>query len=160
MRKRSKILLAMLLLTKLAAAQQLSPQTVNAAGKSYNNGGIFLEDALGGLLVSAIATPTFMYTQDFLQPDAGSTNIIPPINDVVLSSGSGIDNAGTTFINGNAMIEFTVGEAASITLNSAGNMLTQGILQPYITGPVLPVTGLELQAKRTGINTVLLNWTT
>lgn len=160
MRKRSKILLAMLLLTKLAAAQQLSPQTVNAAGKSHSNGGIFLEDALGGLLVSTIATPTFMYTQDFLQPDAGSTNIIPPINDVVLSSGSGVDNAGTTLLNNNIMLEFTIGEFASITQLNGNNMLTQGILQPHSLGVVLPVTGFDLGARRTDAQTVSLNWKT
>jgi Secretion system C-terminal sorting domain len=155
-----KLVLLMLLFCRAASSQQISPQTINAAGKSSSNGGVVLEDAVGGLVVSTINTPTFMYTQDFLQPDAGTTTTIPYINDVVLSSGSGTDNAGTTFIAGNAMIEFTVGEAASITLNSANNMLTQGILQPYSIGGTLPITGLEFYAKRLNSTTVQLDWKT
>lgn len=124
----------MLLFYTTAAGQQLSPQTLNAAGKSSNAGGVLLEDAVGGFIVSIITTPTFMYTQGFIQPDAGTTTIIPPINDVVFSSGSGFDNAGTTFIAGGAMLEFTVGEFISITQNGGSNLLTQGILQPYKTG--------------------------
>jgi hypothetical protein len=150
----------MLLLHSAASSQQISPQTINTAGKSSSNGGVILEDAVGGLLVTTISTLTFMYTQDFLQPDAGTTTIVPPINDVVLSSGSGMDNAGTTFIAGNAMIEFTTGEAASITLNSANNMLTQGILQPYTISSTLPITGLEFYAKRLNNTQVQLDWKT
>lgn len=155
-----KVLLVFVWLTKLTTGQQLSPQTINAAGKSSSNGSIVLEDAVGGFVVTTIATSTFMYTQDFLQPDAGTTTSVPHINDVVLSSGSGVDNAGTTFIAGNAMIEFTVGEPASITLNNASNLLTQGILQPYSLGSVLPVTGLEFYAKRISPAQVQLNWKT
>lgn len=154
------ILLLMLLFYTAASSQRLIPQTINAAGKSSSNGGVLLEDAVGGFVVATISTPTFMYTQDFLQPDAGTTLIIPPINDVTLSSGSGVDNGGTTFIAGNTMIEFTVGEAASITLNSGSNMLTQGILQPYTIGAVLPIIGLEFYAKRINNTQVQLDWKT
>lgn len=155
-----KIMLCLLLLTKLAAAQQISPQTINNGGKSSSNGNIIIEDAIGGLVVTTITTATFMYTQDFIQPDAGTTTSVPQVNDVVLSSGNGIDNAGTTFIAGNTMIEFTVGEAASITLNSANSQLTQGILQPYAAGVALPVTGLEFYAKRLNNTQVQLDWKT
>ena len=150
----------MLLFYTAASSQQISPQTINAAGTSSSNGGVVLEDAVGGLVVSTISTPTFIYTQDFLQPDKGTTNIVPPVNDVVLSSGSGLDNAGTTLTAGNAMIEFTVGEAASITLSNANNMLTQGILQPYTIGGALPITGLEFYAKRISNTQVQLDWKT
>jgi len=141
-------------------AQQLTPQTNNAAGQSHIAGGILLEDALGGILVNTVSTVSFMYTQDFLQPDAGTTIIPPVINNVQLSSGSGLDNAGTTFINGNAMIEFTMGEFASITRIQNNNMVTQGILQPFTTGGALPVTGLEFYAKRLNNTQVQLDWKT
>ena len=112
-------------------AQILSPVNTGSYGRSSLNGGVLLEDNIGSIQVSTLSTPTFMYTQGFLQPDAGTTNIVPPINDVTLSGGFALDNAGTTFSAGSAMIDFTLGETASITLNSANNMVTQGILQPY-----------------------------
>jgi hypothetical protein len=158
--KQLKSTLLLLLLASMAKAQLLTPQTINAAGKSSSNGGVLLEDAVGGLVVSTISTATFMYTEDFLQPDAGTTIIVPYINNVVLSSGSGVDNAGTTFIAGGAMIEFTVGEPVSTTLNAANNLLTQGILQPYNGLGALPVTGLEFYAKRINSTQVQLDWKT
>lgn len=143
------------------AAQQLYPTTISSGGRSISNGGIMLEDNVGGLLVSTISTATFMYTQGFIQPDAGSTTTVPYIQDVTLSSsGSGIDNGGTTFINGNIMLEFTVGEVASKTFINSNNMLTQGILQPYNSITALPVTGLEFYAKRLNATTVQLDWKT
>lgn len=142
-------------------AQQLIPTTISSGGSSKLAGGVLLEDNVGGLIVSTISTPAVMYTQGFIQPDAGTVTSLPPINDVVLSSGAGIDNGGATFISGNTMLEFTVGEVASKTLFGGTNMLTQGILQPYpglITG--LPVTNLEFLAKRMNTSTVQLNWKT
>jgi hypothetical protein len=126
-----KIIGLMLLLNAAAMAQQISPQTINAAGRSISAGGITLEDAIGGLDVQHYATSTFLYTQDFLQPDAGTITTPLFINNVTLDGLAAIDNAGTTFIAGNAMIEFTVGEPISVSLSNATNMLTQGILQPY-----------------------------
>lgn len=140
--------------------QQLSPHTINNAGQFRSAGGAQLEDALDGFAVSTIGTSTFIYTQDFLQPDKGSTTTIPQINNVILNSGAGIDNAGTTFINGNSMLEFTLGEVASITHSSANNVLTQGILQPFPVGVTLPVTGLEFYAKRLNNTTAHLEWKT
>ena len=141
-----KITLLLLLIGSVAKAQLLTPQTINAAGKSSTNGGIVLEYSLGGTLVSTISTPTFMYTQDFLQPDAGITNTPIFINDVTLSTGSTLDNAGTTFVNvpNKVMIEFTLGEVASTTLNSPNNILTQGILQPKSCTPVLILSSLDM----------------
>lgn len=141
-----KITLLLLLIGSVAKAQLLTPQTINAAGKSSTNGGIVLEYSLGGTLVSTISTPTFMYTQDFLQSDAGITNTPIFINDVTLSTGSTLDNAGTTFVNvpSKVMIEFTLGEVASITLNSPNNILTQGILQPKSCTPVLILSSLDM----------------
>ena len=144
----------------LLSAQQLTPATVSSGGSSRSAGNVLLEDNLGGIMVSTISTPTFIYTQGFIQPDAGTTTIVPPINDVVLNSGAGIDNAGTTFINGGIMLEFTVGEVASKTLGDGNNLLTQGILQPFTIGNVLPVTGLEFYAKRINNTTVQLDWKT
>ena len=144
----------------MVQAQQFTPTTISSGGRSSSNGGIILEDNVGGLMVSTISTPTFMYSQGFIQPDAGTTTVVPPINDVVLNSGAGIDNAGTTFINGNIMLEFTVGEVASKTLGDGNNLLTQGILQPYSLGTTLPVTGLEFYAKRLNNTQVQLDWKT
>ena len=161
MKKEFCIVMVLLLAGCLGSfAQQLYPTTLSSGGSSNTNGSLMLESSVGGLVVETISTPTFMYTQGFLQPDAGSTNTVPYINDVTLSSGSGLDNAGTTFISGNTMLEFTVGEFASITLNSANNMLTQGILQPFATDGTLPVTGLEFYAKRLNNSTVQLDWKT
>jgi Secretion system C-terminal sorting domain len=144
-----------------ATAQQLAPATLSSAGKSSSNGAVLLEDNVGGFIVTTISTGTFMYTQGFLQPDKGSTTVIPAINDVQLSSGSGIDNAGTTFITSNAMLEFTVGEFACKSLTSSNNLLTQGILQPFPnTVTSLPVTNLEFYAKRLNTSVVQLNWQT
>ena len=132
MTKQLKITLLLLLFCYAVKAQQLSPRTINAAGKSSSNGGVVLEYAVGGFLVNIINTPTFMYTQDFLQPEAGTISVPPFINNVVLDGrGYGYDNAGTTFIAGNAMIEFTLGEPLSVSLSNATHMLTHGILQPY-----------------------------
>lgn len=153
-------LLLLALFTKQSIAQQQYPTTLSNAGNSSSNGGILLESSLGGLAVNSLSTPTFLYTQGFLQPDAGISTFVPSVNDVVLSSGSGLDNAGTTFISGNIMLEFTTGEAASITHINSNQMVTQGILQPYSIGSVVPVTGLELTARRTDAQTVLLSWKT
>jgi len=141
-------------------AQQLFPATVSSGGNSKSAGSILLEDNVGGFIVTTISTPTIMYTQGFIQPDAGTVTSLPPINDVVLNSGSGIDNAGTTFINGNIMLEFTVGEVASKTLGDGSNLLTQGILQPFNLGSTLPVTGMEFYAKRLNNTQVQLDWKT
>jgi hypothetical protein len=139
--KQLKIILLLLLMGGFAKAQQLTLQTLSAAGVSSSNSGVLLEYSLGSLSVTSISTPTFTYTQGFLQPNAGTTTTPPPINDVVLSTGSTLDNAGTTFINGGVMLEFTMGEMASITLNSSSHKLTQGILQPYKTcTPLLVLT--------------------
>ncbi len=151
----------LLCLTIAGNAQQQYPATLSNAGNSSSNGNILLESSVGGLVVTTITSPSFMYTQGFLQPDAGFTNTPPTyIVDIVLSSGSGIDNAGTTFIDAGIMLEFTVGEYASITHINSDKMLTQGILQPYSIGVVLPVTGFDLMVKRTDAHTVLLNWKT
>lgn len=151
-------IIGMLLIKASAAAQQQYPTAISAGGSSVSNGGLLLESSVGGLVVSS--TSTFMYTQGFLQPDAGSTVVLPPVNDVVLSGGYGLTNAGATLISGNIMVEFTTGEAASITLNTSGNILTQGLLQPYNSAASLPVTGLDLLARRTDGKTVLLQWKT
>lgn len=158
--KYSSFITVLLWICCKANAQQLAPQALNSGGSSRQAGTVVLEDALGGLLVQTVTTPSFMYTQDFLQPDAGTTNVLPVINNVTLSSGSGTDNAGNSYISGNAMLEFTVGEFASNTLQQPGNLLTQGILQPYIPATTLPVTGLEFYAKRISSNMVQLDWKT
>lgn len=160
--KQIKITLLLLLAGGFAKAQLLTPQTLSAAGVSSSNGGVLLEYSLGGVSVSTISTATFIYTQGFLQPNEGTTNTAPVINNVLLSTGSTLNNAGTTFINGGVMLEFTLGEMACITLSSANNKLTQGILQPFSIsiGGALPITGLEFYAKRLNNFQVQLDWKT
>jgi Secretion system C-terminal sorting domain len=160
MKKLLLTVFTILLIAGAVKAQQLTPTTISTGGSSKLAGSVLLEDNVGGLMVSTISTSTFIYTQGFIQPDAGTTTVVLPINDVVLNSGAGIDNAGTTFINGNIMLEFTVGEVASKTLFGGTNMLTQGILQPYNTIVALPVTGLEFFAKRLDASKVVLDWKT
>ncbi len=142
------------------SAQQLTPQSISNAGNSSSNGSILLESNIGGLVVAPVNTYSFIYTAGFLQPYAGITSNIPVINNINLNS-AGIDNAGTSFSKNNAMIEFTVGEFASITLQNNSGFLTQGILQPtnILQGP-LPVLGLEFNAKRISNNKVQLDWKT
>jgi hypothetical protein len=149
-----------LLVCATASAQQLSVQTINNAGQSRSAGGLLLEDAVGGLVVAAVNSTAILYTPDFLQPDAGTTTSIPTVGNVQATSGSaGIDNGGGTLIKNTLLLEFTVGEVASLSLQQPGGMLTQGILQPY-TLTILPVTGLELFASRINSNEVRLNWKT
>ncbi|AXY72880.1 T9SS C-terminal target domain-containing protein [Paraflavitalea soli] len=101
-----------------------------------------------------------MYTPDFLQPNAGTTTSIPTVGNAQTTSGSaGIDNGGGTLLKNALMLEFTVGEVASTSLQQTGGLLTQGILQPY-TLTILPVTGLDLFASRVNSNEVRLTWKT
>jgi|RhiMetdeSRZDD1v2_1073273.scaffolds.fasta_scaffold00206_18 type IX secretion system substrate protein len=153
-------IVGLMLFSHYVNAQQLTPNTINAAGQSHSAGGLLLEDAMGGLVVNPVSNTIFMYTPDFLQPEAGTTTTPPPIGNVRLFGVAGVDNGGTTFINNGLMLEFTVGEVASITYTQGANMLTQGILQPFNTGGVLPVLGLELYAKRISNTQVQLDWKT
>lgn len=143
-------------------AQQLVPQAINSAGQSGSNGNILLESSVGGFAVNSFTGTTYLYTQDFLQPFAGITTTIPNIPSLTGTIGVGIDNAGTTFINNDAalMLEFTVGEAASISLQQGPAFLTQGILQPYPNSTTLPVTNLQFFARRIDPQQVQLSWQT
>lgn len=155
-----KIVALLFLVCATASAQQLSVQTTNSAGQSRSAGGLLLEDATGGLVAEAVNSTAIMYTPDFLQPDAGTTTSIPTVGNVQTISGfAGIDNGGGTLLNGNIMLEFTVGEVASISLQQSNSLLTQGILQPYNLA-ALPVTGLDFTASRINSNEVRLNWKT
>ncbi len=155
------LLISCIFLFDVAMAQQLNPQGINCSGGSKTADGIILEDATGGLLVNSFNTSTFLYTQDILQPDGGTTTSVPVIVDVNFSgTGYGVTTAGTTFIDGSSMLEFTAGEFASITLEGNGNLLTQGILQPYNTGTALPVTGLALFVQRMDEAKVEVKWKT
>lgn len=82
---------------------------MSAAGIISSNSSVELEYSLGSLSVSTISTSTFMFTQGFLQPDGGTTHVRPVINNVALSTGSILDNAGTTLINDGIMVEFSLG---------------------------------------------------
>jgi hypothetical protein len=115
-------------------AQILTPSTISSYGSGRTNGNIYLEDHIGGALVSTIHSQSFVYTQGFLQPDKGTTsgtNVF--INDVVLNDYLLLDNAGMSFSNNNVLMEFSLGEIQSVTHSNSLNHLTQGILQPHPT---------------------------
>jgi hypothetical protein len=127
---RSMIVILPLVLSSMAKAQLISPGTLSAAGSS-SIANIILEDALGGLSVATLSAGSVILTQDFLQPDAGTNGNPGTGPGVILLGLTSIDNAGTTFSDATTMIEFTLSEFVSTTLNNGDNMLTQGILQPY-----------------------------
>lgn len=115
-------------------SQILSPSNLNCMGRSLTSGNLMIEDNLGSLEIFTISTPTFVYTQGFIQPDAGTTNEVPYINDVYLGGGSYLlDAMGSSveYFEDDIMLEFSLGEVVSKTQEISGNMLTQGILQPY-----------------------------
>lgn len=115
-------------------AQILSPSCLSSMGRSLASGDLVLEDNIGSLQIATLSTPTFVYTQGFIQPDAGFTNEVPFINDVSLGDGSYLlDVLGGT-ANGfedDLMLEYSLGEVVSKTQEIPTNLLTQGVLQPY-----------------------------
>ena len=141
-------------------AQSVGPETINSSGRHSNASGIHLEYAVGGLAPASLEAGPVLLTQDFLQPFAGTATQVPEMSSPQLNSGTVVNNAGTTLINGSNLLEFTLGEFVSITLTRPDNLLTQGILQPYLQQHPLPVTGLDFTAKRINNNQVLLNWST
>ncbi|MDF2192717.1 T9SS type A sorting domain-containing protein [Paraflavitalea sp. CAU 1676] len=157
--KCNTVVLLMLVCTA-ASAQQLSIQTTNSAGRSHSAGSILLEDAVGGLVAEAVNSNAIMYTPDFLQPVAGTTTNIPTVGNVQLGSGfAGLDNGGGTFSQNALLLEFTVGEVTSISLQQQNSLLTQGILQPFAL-TALPVMGLDFFASRINSKEVRLTWKT
>jgi hypothetical protein len=170
MKKNGWLMIGSMLLTSLGGfGQTLSPQTVNTSGAAVHLSGIQLEYSIGGLVTQASANSTVLLTQDFLQPYASDLVVDPedPGNPgggtggLQLASGSGVDNAGTTFINEQAIIDFTVGEAVSMSLEAGSTLLTQGILQPFTEDlEALPVLGMEFTARRLNPAKVQLKWST
>jgi hypothetical protein len=155
------ILILLSLLSLKSAGQSLQPQTLGSAGQSATANGLLLEYTLGDLQVQPVSAGAFLYTPGFLQPDAGSTTLIPVINNVKIDGGAGIDNAGGFFQQGTASLEFSVGESASLSLLQGNTLLTQGLIQPYPASSIpLPVTGLELVARRLNPREVQLDWKT
>lgn len=115
-------------------SQILSPVSLNSMGRSTAVGNLILEENLGDLQINTITTPTFLYTQGSLQPEVGTTSTVPPINDVTLGEGAYLlDALGYTAENfeENVMLEFTLGEVVSQSIDNINFLLTQGILQPY-----------------------------
>ena len=130
-----KFLLVIFCLNSISGSSQiLSPAGICSMGRSLTNGNLMIEDNLGSLEISTITTPTFVYTQGFIQPEVGTTTEVPYINDVYLGGGSYLlDAMGSTvdYFEDDIMLEFSLGEVVSKTQEISGNMLTQGILQPY-----------------------------
>ncbi len=163
------LIAGMLLFCLLAEAQSIRLQTINAAGWAKEQSGIQLEYSFGGVVSETRINGNSLLTQDFIQPYAA--DFVPDPEDpgnpggggggLQLASGAGVDNAGTTFINEQAIIDFTVGEAVSMSLESGSNLLTQGILQPFTEDlEALPVLGMEFTARRLNPSKVQLKWTT
>jgi hypothetical protein len=143
-----KIYLIILLqvLSLFGYGQILTPTAMGSAGSSRSNGNILLEDQLGSLLISVITTQSFMLTEGFVQPDAGTmsgTNVY--VNDVILDGGNFLlDAAGRSVSSSAALLEYTMGEFACITLFNSANLLTQGLLQPKSCTPILTLTPANL----------------
>ena len=138
-------------------------QIFNTAGTQSVTGSIQLDWSLGELSVQAMKTDYVWNTEGVLQPQAGTTTTLPPaVNNMPVLAGYGLDNSGTYLTNSdhNLMIEFTIGEMASKTLEQNNAMFTQGLLQPYQLNATLPVTGLEFIAKRLNGQQVRLDWKT
>lgn len=164
------LFLGMILFCSLAEAQEIRQHTINTAGRGIVNSGIQLEYSFGGIVSETRINGNSLLTQDFIQPY--SVDLIPDPEDPgdpgnagngipIINSGAGVDNAGTTFINEQAIIDFTVGEAFSVSLESGSNLLTQGILQPFTEDlEALPVLGMEFTARRLNPSKVQLKWTT
>ena len=115
-------------------SQILSPSNLNCMGRSLTSGNLMLEDNLGSLEITTIITPTFVYTQGFIQPDVGTTTEVPNINDVSLGDESYLlDVLGSTSYQGgsNLMLEYSLGEVVTKTQDISTHLLTQGVLQPY-----------------------------
>ncbi|QEC45119.1 T9SS type A sorting domain-containing protein [Pseudobacter ginsenosidimutans] len=158
--KNFSLMVLLILGCSQAGAQSVQPETINSSGRHSTTGGIHFEYAVGGLAPSSLDAGPVLLTQDFLQPFAGTATEVPAVGSPQLTSGTVVNNAGTTLINGNNLLEYTLGEFASITLSNSNNLLTQGILQPYLQQGPLPVTGLDFTARRINTNQVLLNWST
>lgn len=147
-------------LFKATYGQLLKPSILNSAGSFAANGNVQLEWSLGEPGTASVKNDYAFLTQGFLQPNAGTTTIIPVVNLPILCGG-GLDNAGANFSsNGsNVLLSFTLGEMASRTLVN-NHLLTQGILQPLPVSAALPVSALEFFAKRLTQKDVALEWST
>lgn len=127
-------------------AQLLTPNTMGSFGSNKTGDGVILEDHIGSLTVGIVSTQTFLYTQGFIQPDFGTTSGTGVfINDIMLDGGSYLlDGAGMSSNDSTVILEYTLGELASITLNGPNKMLTQGILQPKSCVPILTLSPEDL----------------
>lgn len=140
-------------------------QIVNTAGSHTNANGLQLDWSLGEISILSTRTDYLWTTEGVLQPQAGATTTLPPsLSNLPVFLGYGLDNSGMSLINtaNNLMLEFTAGEIASKTLTGSGNMVTQGILQPYVStlNAPLPVTGFDFFARRLNKQQVQLDWKT
>jgi hypothetical protein len=133
-------------LSLVGYGQILTPMVIGSSGSSRSNGSILLEDHMGSLTVSVITTQSFMYTEGFVQPDAGTmsgNNVY--VNDVILDGGNFLlDAAGRSISSSAALLEYTMGEFACNTLFNSPNMLTQGLPQPKSCTPILTLTPANL----------------
>jgi hypothetical protein len=107
-----------------------------------------------------------LLTHGFLQPiasNSGTTNTAPnPPSFPAGKAPYGIDNAGTSVVSGNILLENTLGEWMTTTRSGGAYLLTQGILQPggVVEAIPLPVIRLEFLAKRISPQQVQLDWKT
>ncbi|HEX2533124.1 MAG TPA: T9SS type A sorting domain-containing protein [Chitinophagaceae bacterium] len=141
--------------------QTISPQALAASGTSGAAGGAQLEWTFGEFPAGTLQNGMFL-TQGFLQPGLTWKAPPPPPALPVNGTGYGLNSAGTTFFKNNLLLEWDLGEVAVAPLTANNRMLTQGLLQPG-TAPVLaalPVSGLELTARRVHPGRVELEWKT
>jgi hypothetical protein len=157
-RKKAFGIILVSILSNSVYAQEIPYQTLNTTGQSVSNGNLQLESSVGEIASVSLSSGHLLLTQGFLQPSAG-TGTIPVGEDPVLG-GPGITSAGTTFINGSTLLEFTVGEAFSTTFIKPAAVLTQGLLQPYADDAPMPVALIRFEAKRAEPHLVQLDWIT
>lgn len=70
-----------------------------------------------------------------------------------------LNTAGSIGVVNNITFEFNLGESATTTIAN-GRIITQGLLQPFIESPniPLPIVGLQFSAKRLNNQQVQLEW--
>jgi hypothetical protein len=158
-------LFGLLLMASVAtSAQVLSPQGLVNAGGTMKTTTAMLEFSVGDLAVQAFSTPGGGLTQGVLQPTllwvAPPPPPPPPAEPVTFRPPS-LNNGGTTFIAGNVMLEWDLGDVAVSTLSNGTHMLTQGLLQPKLaTLATTTLTSTTFAAKTLDAAYVTLDWKT
>jgi len=157
-------ILPVLIFSVSGYSQTISSSIINSGGSSIVSSGIFLESNVGEAFAAArLSDNNHIFLVDgFLQPYVGTGILPPPPTMPANAIFTGTDNAGNSVVVNNIFLENTLGEWMTTTRTGGNQMITQGILQPYLqsVGSPLPVIGLEFYAKRINKQQVQLAWKT